>query len=294
MKKIGFIGLGNVGRPMSNNLLQAGFEVVGYDIVSDPDAIAPPGRVASSVHEVGEECDVIVQSLPSVDAIQSTVDELVAVARKNQVLIDISSYPVADKNREAARLADKGTTMLDCEISGLPFMVANRTAVIFQSGDKKTIDAHADVFNAMGKRCLYLGEFGGATRMKLLANAMVASHNVIGAEILNLAARLGIDLELAVEALSPSAAGSKTFSNKAPLMLSRDFEGGVGPFRHMFTYLDRFDAMARRVGASTPVIDAAKRLFDSANEQDRGDQDIAAAIEIIEEQSHPIVKERKS
>ena len=271
---------------MSNNLLQAGFEVVGYDIVSDPDAIAPPGRVASSVHEVGEVCDVIVQSLPSVDAVQSTVGELVAVARKGQVLIDISSYPVADKNRQAARLADKGITMLDCEISGLPAMVANRTAVIFQSGDKQTIDKHSDVFDAMGDKCLYLGEFGGASRMKLLANAMVASHNEIAAEILNLASRLDIDLELAVEALAPSAAGSKTFSNKAPLMISREFDGGVGPFRHMFLYLSRFDTMAREAGVSTPVIDETKRLVEIANEQGRGNQDIAAAIEIIEGQSN--------
>jgi 3-hydroxyisobutyrate dehydrogenase-like beta-hydroxyacid dehydrogenase len=285
MKKVGFIGLGNIGLPMSKNLLHDGFEVVGYDIRSDPSLIAPPGRMAASVHELSEECDTIIQSVPTLDAVVSTVDSLVDVGRKDQVLIDISSYPLGDKSEQALRLADKGVVMLDCEISGLPFMIANRTAIIFQSGAKETVDNESDVFNAMGGDCIYLGEFGVATRMKLLANAMVAIHNVVAAEILNLASRMDIDLDVAIQALGPSAGSSVTFNNKAPLMVSREFDKGAGPFRHMFTYLQRFNAMARDVGASTPVLDEAKRLFDIAREQGRADQDIAAAIEIVEAES---------
>ena len=286
MKKVGFIGLGNMGRPMTRNLLSAGFEVVGYDIKTDPDLIAPPGRLASSVHELGEECDTIIQSVPTVEAVVSTVDALVEVAHENQVLIDISSYPLPDKIEQAGRLADKGVAMLDCEISGLPFMVANGTAVIYQSGDKAIVDDKADVFDSTGCKSLYLGDFGVATKMKLLANGMVAIHTVVAAEILNLASRLDIDLNMVVQAIGPSAGSSVTFNNKAPLMIARDFDNGAGPFRHMFKFLQRFDAMAREAGASTPVLDEAKRLFEVAQEQGRGDQDVAAAIEIVESESN--------
>ena len=284
-KRVGFIGLGNIGRPMSKNLLDSGFDVVGFDIDLNPELLPSSGRRAASVQEVGRDCDIIIQSLPTAEAIKATASALLEVAHDGQVLIDISSYPLAEKQEQALRLADKGITMIDCEISGLPFMVGNRTAVIYQSGDKKTIDGVADVFNAMAGKCLYLGEFGVATKMKLLANAMVSTHNVIAAEVLNLASRIGIDQELAVQALGPGAGGSATFKNRAPIMIARDFDRGAGPFRHMFTYLDRFTSMARDVGASTPVIDEAKRLFDVAQEQGRADQDIAAAIEIIEAQS---------
>lgn len=282
MKTIGFVGLGNIGSPMSQNLLQAGFDVVGFDLVENSAFVKAGGRFADTVQDVGRQAEIIIQSLPTVAALESTVVGLLEVARDGQVVIDISGYPLQVKQQAADTLARHGVVMLDCEISGLPFMVANRTAVIFQAGNKECIDSHREVFDGMAGECFYLGEFGSATKMKLLANMLVAIHNSVAGEVLNLAARIGVDPETAVKVLGSSAGGSVTFTNKAPIMLARDFESGSGPFRHMVHYLDRAVEMARQSGAATPLLDKTLEFYQLAEEQGRGTQDIAAVIELLE------------
>lgn len=282
MKTIGFVGLGNIGSPMSQNLLQAGFDVIGFDLVENPAFVKAGGRFAETVQAVGRQAEVIIQSLPTVAALEATIAGLLAVAREGQVVIDISGYPLEAKQQAADRLARQGVVMLDCEISGLPFMVANRTAVILQAGNKECIERHREVFAGMAGKCFYLGEFGSATKMKLLANMMVAIHNSVAGEVLNLAARIGVDPDTAMTVLGSSAGASVTFSNKAPIMLARDFEGGPGPFRHMVHYLDRTAEMARRTGTATPLLDKTREYYQLAEQQGRGDQDIAAVIELLE------------
>ncbi|SVC94632.1 uncharacterized protein METZ01_LOCUS347486, partial [marine metagenome] len=155
MKTIGFIGLGNIGTPMSQNLLRAGFDVIGFDLVENPAFVEAGGRFAQSVQDVARQAQVVIQSLPTVAALESTVSGLLEAAQDGLTVIDISSYPVDSKKQAAERLAEQGGTMLDCEISGLPFMVANRTAVIFQAGDKTTVNRLQDIFEAMADRCFY-------------------------------------------------------------------------------------------------------------------------------------------
>ena len=285
-KTIGSIGLGNIGEPMALNLIQSGYSVIGFDVVEKPAFVAAGGVQAKTFSEVSEKTDVIVQSLPTVQALEKTVDDLIEFGRRGQVIIEISSYPLKDKKLQASRLAEQGITMLDCEISGLPFMVADRTATIFQSGDQVTLESAQEVFEAMTNKRVNLGEFGAATKMKLLANMMVAIHNSVAGEVLNLARKVDIDPDEAVKALSKSAAGSVTFSNKAPVMISGEFESGAGPFRHMFSYLRRVSALAKDVGASTPLLDTVRRYYEAAEAEGRADQDIAAIIEMLEAENH--------
>ena len=271
---------------MALNLMQSGYSVIGFDVVEKPAFVAAGGFQAKSVTEVSEKTEVIVQSLPTVQALEKTVDDLIEFGRSGQIIIEISSYPLKDKKLQASRLAEQGITMLDCEISGLPFMVADRTATIFQSGDQAILESAQEVFEAMTNKRVNLGEFGAATKMKLLANMMVAIHNSVAGEVLNLARKADIDPDEAVEALSKSAAGSVTFSNKAPVMISGEFESGAGPFRHMFSYLRRVSALAKDVGASTPLLDTAHRYYEAAEAEGRADQDIAAIIEMLEAENH--------
>jgi 3-hydroxyisobutyrate dehydrogenase-like beta-hydroxyacid dehydrogenase len=285
-KPLGSIGLGNIGEPMALNLIQSDYSVIGFDVVEKPAFVAAGGVQAKTAAEVIEKTDVLVQSLPTVQALETTVDGLIEFGRNGQIIIEISSYPLKNKKAQASRLAEHGITMLDCEISGLPFMVADRTATIFQSGDQATIESVQVVFEAMTNKRVNLGEFGAATKMKLLANMMVAIHNSVAGEVLNLARKAGIDPDEAIGALSKSAAGSVTFSNKAPVMLSGKFESGAGPFRHMFSYLRRVSALAKEVGASTPLLDTVHRYYEAAEVEGRADQDIAAIIEMLETESH--------
>ena len=287
MKKIiGSIGLGNIGEPMAINLIQSGYSVIGFDVIEKPKFLSAGGLQAKTIEELSKQTDLIVQSLPTVQALETTVDELIEFGRSGQIIIELSSYPLKNKKLQASRLAEHGITMLDCEISGLPFMVKDRSATIFQSGDQATIESTQVVFEAMTNKRINLGKFGAATKMKLLANMMVAIHNSVAGEVLNLAQKADIDLDEAIEALSKSAAGSVTFSNKAPIMITREFESGAGPFRHMFNYLRRVSGLAKDVGASTPLLDTIHQYYEKAEAEGRADQDIAAIIEMLEEESN--------
>ena len=287
MKKIiGSIGLGNIGEPMAINLIQSGYSVIGFDVIEKPKFVSAGGLQAKTIEELSKQTDLIVQSLPTVQALETTVDELIEFGRSGQIIIELSSYPLKNKKLQASRLAEHDITMLDCEISGLPFMVKDRSATIFQSGDQATIESTQVVFEAMTNKRINLGKFGAATKMKLLANMMVAIHNSVAGEVLNLAQKADIDLDEAIEALSKSAAGSVTFSNKAPIMITREFESGAGPFRHMFNYLRRVSGLAKDVGASTPLLDTIHQYYEKAEAEGRADQDIAAIIEMLEEESN--------
>ena len=279
---IGFVGLGNIGLPMSRNMMSNGLGLLGFDLVKNESFVSAGGEFADSLDQLAAESDVIVQSLPTMSAVNSSVSSIAAHADPGTIVIDLSSYPLAEKKANFNLLNGRGITLLDCEVSGLPHMVAQRKAVIFQSGDRAAIDAVAHVFDAMTDKCYYLGDFGASTNMKLFANAMVCVHNAIGAEILNLAAASGIDQSLVYEVLRESAAGSNTFTNKAPIMISRDFEHGVGPFRHMFHYLARVSTLAENTGVQTPLVSATKAIYDRAEDLDMHDKDIAAIIQLFE------------
>ncbi len=240
------------------------------------------GRLAGSVEQVGREAEFVVLSLPTAEDVRMTVDGLLEVCREGQVVIDITGYSLADKQAQAGRLEAKGVTLLDCEMSGLPFMVENRTAVIFKSGPQEAIAKAEDVFDAMVSNHPYLGEFGSASKMKLLHNMMVAAHNQVAAEVINLAQKSGLDPESVVDSLGSGPAGSPMFSIKAPLMISRDFEAGAGPFHSMARYLDLVSELARQVGATTPLLDQTLKFYERADREGRADQDIAAVIEMLE------------
>lgn len=286
MNKIGFVGLGNVGMPAALNLVRSGFAVVGYDVRPVPDLVEAGGTLAASLEEVAA-CDIVLQSLPSEKALVATVDQLLPHLRHGQIIAELSSYPLETKGEQARRIAHTGATMIDCEISGLPFQVADRTAVLFTAGDESAVNACAPAFETFTAQHFYLGAFGAATKMKLIANFMVCAHNLVGAEALNLGTAAGLDAAQMVEVLKPSAAGSTTFANKSGLMLSREFASGRGPFRHMFGYLDRALELARDSGVqrATPVLHRVREIYDIARRDERHDQDIAGIIEVLESMS---------
>ncbi len=278
---VGFVGLGNVGLPASRNLLERGYTVLGHDLQQSEEFVRAGGRFEADLAALAA-APVIVFSLPTAAVVAGVVDRLMPLLRPGQLVIDLSSSAIDTKRAQADRLAARGVTLLDCEVSGLPAQVASRKAVIFKAGERAAVERLDALFLALAEQHFYVGAFGAATTLKLIANTMVCVHNLMAAEALNLGVRAGLDAALMVQVLGPSAAGSSTFVNKAPLMLSRQFEAGKGPFRHMFGYLSRAADLARRAGATTPLLDAVHEVYGQAQAQGRHDQDIAAVIELLE------------
>lgn len=286
MNGVAVVGLGNIGLPLALNLMKAGYSVQGFDIRPCAEFEQAGGCFVVDIAQL-DGVDVVIQSLPTVGALTATVDALLKVMRPGQVVVDISSYALEAKQGEARRLREKGIEMLDCEVSGLPPQVAARTAVIFKAGDQAIVDRLVPLFDAMAEKHFYLGSFGAATKMKLIANMMVCANNLMAAEALNLGAKAGLDPGQMIKVLGPSAAGSMTFVNKAPLMLEREFANGRGPFRHMFGYLRRAAELAGDAGAATPMLAAISAVYALAEQEERHDQDIAAIIEIVEKMKAP-------
>ena len=283
MLTVGLAGLGNVGAPLARNLLAAGISVRGLARSAKP-ALEDAGLVpAHNIAELAETSDVIVTALPGAEALESLVAGLSRHRGRARIVADMSSYDLSAKAWNAERLAKVGVAHLDCEISGLPPMIRNRQAVIFKSGDAGAVDELAPVFDAMTQHHFMLGDFGAATKMKLIANLMVCIHNLMAAEALNLGERAGLRKEDMIAVLQGSAASSSTFRFKAPLMARRDFDDGVGPFEHMFGYLDRVEQLADGVGASSVLLQAARGLYARAEAEGRHRQDIAAILEIVEQ-----------
>ncbi len=283
MMTVGIVGLGNIGLPAALNLLKAGFTVTGYSRRRVDPFIAAGGRMAEDPRGVAA-CDVILHTLPNTEALVATIDALIPQLKPGQIIVELSSYPLRVKQEQADRVAITGAVMLDGEISGLPFQVAERSAVIFIAGDHAAAARCAPILDAFSARHFFLGAFGAATKMKLIANYMVCAHNLVGAEALNMGAAAGLNPSQMIEVLKPSAAGSATFANKAALMISREFQSGRGPFSHMFGHLDRALALARESGVegATPVLETVRAVYDIARTELRHDQDIAGIIEVVE------------
>jgi len=283
IRKIGFAGLGNVGAPMSVNLLRAGYEVLGHDRKPCPPFREAGGTMVDLPRL--RAAPVLLFSLPTASAAREMVVGLLAGPRETRVVVDLSSYALQEKRAQAAHLAEHGIQMLDCEVSGLPAQVADRKAVIFKSGAAEAVESLTPVFDAIAQQHFHVGDFGAATRLKLIANTMVCVHNLMAAEALNLGARAGIDPALMARVIAPSAAGSTTFSNKVPLMLARDFAAGRGPFCHMFGYLARTQELAAETGTATPLLAAAQEVYAQAEREGMHDQDIAAVLQVLERRS---------
>ena len=200
-QKIGMIGLGIMGSAMSPNLLKAGFSVVGYDILPQlvETLVKKGGTGAASSGEVAANSDVIITSLPSVEALQEVVsgkEGILAEANKGQCVIETSTLPLKAKQEAHDALSAVGVDLLDCPLSGTGAQAIKKDLVVYASGDKEVCKNCRSVFDGFARANYYLGEFGMGTKMKFVANLLVTIHNVSAAEAFVLGMKAGLDPEM--------------------------------------------------------------------------------------------------
>ncbi len=282
---IGVIGLGIMGGAIAPNLIQAGFAVAGYDILSERNAelTAAGGRACDSAGAVAQAAEVIVTSLPSFAALDETCVAIVAAAPGPRIVAECSTFPIADKERAAAILAKGGHVLLDCPLSGTGAQARNRDLVVLASGDKAAYERAAPVFDGFARKRHYLGAFGNGSRMKFVANHLVHIHNVASAEAILLARRAGLDAQLAYEVIRDSAGGSRIFELRGPMMVARNFRPATMKNEVWKKDMTIIDAFAREVGAPTPLFDASSAYYLKAIEEGLGDADTAAVYQALED-----------
>jgi 3-hydroxyisobutyrate dehydrogenase-like beta-hydroxyacid dehydrogenase len=285
MKTIGLVGVGKIGLPIADNLIKSGHRVVGFRRSSLAEFEKIGGVPARSAADVGAQADIVFSCLPSTDALDDVVHGprgLVHSARAGQVVIELGSHPVSDKKRQIALLAEKGATFIDGEVSGSPSMVAARKAVIYLAGDPAACKTAEQAVTGFADTCLYFGEFGAASRVKLVNNLLVAINIAATAEAVALGLKAGVDVPLMIKAIANGSGGSTQFAMRAPLMAERRFlpvQGTAGNVRHYFDLIADF---ADSVGVATPLLDCVAPLYERFTEMGLDDKDVAAMIEVID------------
>jgi len=284
-KNVGMIGLGIMGSAMSKNLVAAGFTVTGYDI--SPRAVdafkALGGTAVASVTDVGKAANILITSLPSAKALSGVVEELCTLPRGDRVLAETSTFTLEDKLAAQAKLTEAGIPMLDCPLSGSGSQAQVRDVLVYGSGERTHYDRCLPAFQGFSRAPHYLGPFGNGSKMKYVANLMVAVHTVVAGEAFTLARKAGLDPAQMFAVVSDGAAGSRALDVRGEMLISDTYL----PIRTMPLELWRKDMrviadFANSLACPTPMFSAAVPLFNAAVASGLGNQDTAAVATVIE------------
>ncbi|MFJ8237178.1 2-hydroxy-3-oxopropionate reductase [Ureibacillus sp. NPDC094379] len=229
-KKVGFVGLGIMGKPMAINLIKAGFNVMVFDINQNAvNSVVEAGATAGSVMEMGKTCDVIITMLPASPHVKSTIlgeNGVLRTAKEGLVIIDMSSISPVDSVEIANETAKKGVHMIDAPVSGGEPKAIDGTLSIMAGGKEDVFNSVKDVFQAVGKDIVLVGDNGSGVTAKL-ANQIIVNLNIAAmSEALVLAAKAGIDIDKMYQAIRGGLAGSAVLDAKVPLILERNFKPG--------------------------------------------------------------------
>ena len=281
---IGFVGVGKIGMPISQNLIKSGYRVVGYRRSSLAEFEQIGGVPARSAADVGAQADIVFSCLPSDAALDDVVQGphgLVHSARPGQIVVELGSYTLPVKRRQIAPLADKGAIFIDGEVSGTPGMVSARKGVIYLAGDPQACKSVEPVVAGFADSCLYFGEFGAASRVKLINNLLVAINIAATAEAMALGLKAGVDVDLMIKAIATGSGGSTQFGIRAPWMAQRRFKPPQGTIPGLQHYVEMIGEFADSVGVATPLLDRVAELFDRFVAMGFSDCDGAAMIDVI-------------
>jgi putative dehydrogenase len=282
-KTVGIVGLGIMGGAIARNLVDRGWRVIGFD--TDPAKCAELAAakivIAESVEQLTRDAPVIMTSLPTPAAVESVAKAIANSGETPRIVIELSTLTLADKLRFEAILKKAGHVPLDCPLSGTGAQAKMRDLVVYASGDSDAIARCAGLFADFAKQSADLGAFGNGSRMKFVANHLVAIHNVATAEAMILAERAGLDPKRVVEMIGPGAGGSRMFQMRAPMMVERSYEPAtmkVSTWKKDMAIIAEF---ADDVGCATPLFTLTQPVYAEAMAMGLGDQDTAAVFEVL-------------
>ncbi len=292
-KTVGIVGLGIMGGAIARNLVDRGWRVIGYDIdAARRDELAEASvTIAANASQVARDAPIIMTSLPSPAAADQVAREIANCGQSRRIVVELSTLSLADKLRFEATLTKAGHVALDCPLSGTGAQAKNRDLVVYASGRSDAIAQCASLFSDFAKQSADLGRFGNGSRMKFIANHLVAINNVAAAEAMILAQRAGLDPKLVIDMVGPGAGGSRMFQLRAPMMVEGIYEPAtmkVSMWKKDMAIIAEF---AADVGCETPLFTLTQPVYSEAMAMGLGDQDTASVFEVLKK---TIIKPPKS
>jgi L-threonate 2-dehydrogenase len=284
---IGLIGLGIMGSAVSANLLQDGFDVVGYDVLIERVRAleAQGGRGATSVRALAEDAAVMISLLPSVRALGDVVSGdkgLAQAGRAGSVLLECSTLPLDCKQAARRALERVGFAMLDCPLSGTGAQAVTKDLVVYASGDEGAFERCRRVFDGFARTSHYTGAFGNGSRFKVVANLLVSIHNVAAAEAFVLGMKAGLAPEAIYEVIGSGGGSSRMFEVRGPMMVEGSYHRATMKVDVWQKDIQIITDFARELGCPVPLFAAAAQLYAAALAQGRAKEDTAAVCAVLE------------
>ena len=284
--KIGFIGLGIMGRPMAKHLLDAGHELVVHDVNSEPvqELVSAGAEAASSPREIAEKSHVIITMLPDSPDVQLVAlgsDGLIKGVSKGDIYVDMSTIAPSVAAAVAEAMGEKGVRCLEAPVSGGDVGAINATLSIMVGGDEATFNEMLPVFEEMGKTVTLCGPSGAGQTVKACNQIQVALNIVGMAEALVLGSKAGVDPAIIHQVLSGGYAQSRVSDVRGPRVIQGDFQPG---FRGRFHFKDLNIVMktGNDYGVPLPVTSLVHELFAAMLAAGRGDLDHTGVITVLE------------
>jgi 3-hydroxyisobutyrate dehydrogenase-like beta-hydroxyacid dehydrogenase len=283
---VGIVGLGIMGGAIARNLVEAGWRVVGHDIDAGrrAEASAAGVDVVDNAATVAERTPTIMTSLPSPDALRRTVWDIAAAKLTRRVLVELSTFALDDKMEAEKTLREVGHVTLDCPLSGTGAQARTRDLVVYASGDTASIKALMPLFADFARQAHDLGAFGNGTRMKFVANLLVAIHNVASAEAMVLGIKAGLDPQQILKLATAGAANSRVLELRGPMMVEDRYDGDnltmrVSTWQKDMKVIGEF---AASIGCPTPLFSATEPIYRAALSTGHGDHDTGSVCAVLE------------
>ena len=286
--KIGFVGLGNMGQGMADNLLKNGIDLYVYTRTkSKIKAMEAKGASgANSPADLTRKVDIVLTCLPDVPTSEEVFlgeEGIVQATRTGQILVDHSTVGPSTSRKIYEASQNKGAFFLDAPISGGPGGATEGTLAIMAGGDSEAFDKVRPVFQAMGKTIMHMGPSGAGAVTKLVNQLLCAVHTLSSCEALLMGSKAGVDLDQLVEVLSNAWGGSKMLERNAPNIINREFGPSAAPLRNMFKDIGILSSLVEEVNITLPSLKAATKVFDIAKDKGMYLEDITAIYELLEQ-----------
>jgi 3-hydroxyisobutyrate dehydrogenase-like beta-hydroxyacid dehydrogenase len=281
---VGVVGLGIMGGAFAENLHAAGWRVIGYDIApARRRALARIGvEIAADAGELARQAPTIILSLPKPGALAATAATIAKAKVPRRVVIEASTFKLEDKAAAEAALRKAGHVLLDCPVSGTGIQAKARDLVIYASGGSAEIKKLRPLFADFTRAVHDLGEFGNGSRMKYVANLLVAIHNVASAEAMVLGIKAGLPPQLIYDQIRIGAGNSRVFELRAPMMVKDRYDRPTMKISLWQKDMDVIGSFAQALRVPTPLFSATLPIYAAALATGYGDEDTAATCAVLE------------
>jgi 3-hydroxyisobutyrate dehydrogenase-like beta-hydroxyacid dehydrogenase len=291
---VGIIGLGIMGGSFARNLTAAGWRVIGYDISAKARrrAASHGVEIADSIAAVASRVPTVLTSLPKPQALMDAAREIAKAKLKPKTIVEMSTFTISDKEKAARVLTKAGHIVLDTPVSGTGAQAAAGDLVFYASGDSRAVKRLKPMFEAFGRHVYDVGEFGNGSKMKYVANLLVAIHNVASAEAMVLGMKAGLRPQLIFDLIQSGAGNSRIFELRAPMMVKGNYKDPTMKISVWDKDMQVIGDYARKIRVPTPLFNATKPIYVKAEKSGFGAQDTAAVCAVLEKQAKVTRKRR--